>query len=706
MLIFTDNISTMPSTMETTEYGTALIRVSSSFSMQINRPSAIVVLCHGLGGKAENFVHIAEHLASQIPHVEFIIPTAPTQPLTKNMGTPTPSWYDVVGDDRENETYEGIDESSTRIKDILCNAHNRTGIPYSRMILAGFSQGAALSLFTGIQLEEDMSPLAGILLFSGYLPCAERLSRGNLSSGFDLTSILHLHGELDATVPKELAYESQSKVYIELGAASYTIKTYKELGHSISPEEIGDALEFLQSRLPNNDTDAYTAVPTKPKESKGTSEAAAQSISSKHIIIALLALSGVAIVIIRFVVTSGAKTEGVDVRNLIDPEQIRFNKFSIIDSGSNAYNADPTCNAVLPLGPDDYLISGSKNGPGALCMLMNRSSAVSVVPVDDYETRKIDITELLGAVGGTPSQPSSDESGEYWDRLETVIDVQKVRLKRGSELSRVALPEFPLPYRWVEFTVNDVADAVHDEYPGLHQSNLIADLMSGTYGHIELDTNTIPHRSRVEFLRGVVMLTELNQWAIGRVGPYNFMSKWHVGRARPEEMISVIQSGVLSYVPPHIQKKVNGFPSFARPTDFTAYPEGSPGHPSWPAMHAAASGLSFWLAVVLDITPLQHCQAKLTDYAVAWGRTVAGVHYEDDNLAGLDMGQEVIARLLPEYLANMYGADIAKVEAKVEAMRFSWRDFNSRNPCPGTEWMQWSCKSRLRRCSFRGSATA
>lgn len=72
------------------------------------------------------------------------------------------------------------------------------------------------------------------------------------------------------------------------------------------------------------------------------------------------------------------------------------------------------------------------------------------------------------------------------------------------------------------------------QYPGLHQSNLIADLMSGTYGHIELDTNIIPQRSRVEFLRGALMLTELNQWAIGRVGPYNFMSKWHVGRARPE----------------------------------------------------------------------------------------------------------------------------------------------------------------------------
>lgn len=95
---------------------------------------------------------------------------------------------------------------------------------------------------------------------------------------------------------------------------------------------------------------------------------------------------------------------------------------------------------------------------------------------------------------------------------------------------------------------------------------------------------------------------------------------------------------------------------------------------------------------------------KLVDFAVAWGRTIAGVHHEDDNIAGLDMGQEIIARLLPDHLAEIYGADRSKVLEKVEAMRFSWRDFNPKEPCPGTDWMQWTCQSRKRRCSFRGPA--
>jgi hypothetical protein len=75
-------------------------------------------------------------------------------------------------------------------------------------------------------------------------------------------------------------------------------------------------------------------------------------------------------------------------------------------------------------------------------------------------------------------------------------------------------------------------------------------------------------------------------------------------------------------------------------TSFTQYPEGSPNHPSWPAMHSAASSASLWLAVVANLTDDQYCQVLRTDHAVAYARTVAGVHYTADNIAGLNMGQE------------------------------------------------------------------
>ncbi|KAL7535082.1 hypothetical protein ACHAXR_006262 [Thalassiosira sp. AJA248-18] len=473
----------MPSTMEQTDYGTVLICVFSSTNKNDNRPSAIVVLCHGLGGKSESFVPFAGHITTQMPHIEFIIPTAPTQRVTKNMGSPMPSWYDVTGNERENETYEGIDQSAAKLTDILRHAHLRTGVPYSRMVMAGFSQARGGGRYWKL----------------GWHYCSERLSLDKLSArGISSTPILHLHGDQDTIIPLKAAYESQNKLKGQ-GVTSYKVKVYKGLMHSISSHEIDDALVFLQPNLPNNNVMTYLPAESKsPTKRKGS-----QFIGSRRITIALLALTGVALVAIRFTYGNNVadvhlkKDHSVILPHAISPEQIRFNKFSIVEP---SHLIDPACTATLPFGPAEYLLSGSKYGHGALCMLVNHSTAVSVVAVDDWETRELDIADLLSAVGGPPSQPSSDKSADYWNRLEKVIDVQKLRLKRGKELSRVALPDFPLPYRWVEFTVNQVAEAVHDEYPGLHQSNLIADLMGGTYGQLELDPSIIPQQSRVEFL--------------------------------------------------------------------------------------------------------------------------------------------------------------------------------------------------------------
>jgi membrane-associated phospholipid phosphatase len=77
--------------------------------------------------------------------------------------------------------------------------------------------------------------------------------------------------------------------------------------------------------------------------------------------------------------------------------------------------------------------------------------------------------------------------------------------------------------------------------------------------------------------------------------------------------------------------------NLSSPTDFTAYPEGCPNHPSWPAMHSAKSTVSLWLAVVANLTDEQYCQALLTDYIVSYARTYAGVHFKSDNLDGLNL---------------------------------------------------------------------
>jgi len=113
---------------------------------------------------------------------------------------------------------------------------------------------------------------------------------------------------------------------------------------------------------------------------------------------------------------------------------------------------------------------------------------------------------------------------------------------------------------------------------------------------------------------------------------------------------------------------------------FTAYTEGSPKHPSWPAMHSAASVSSLWLNTVMDLTPAQQCEVFAVDYAVAYARTVAGVHFPQDNIAGLNLGQEILARKLPEYMAERYGSNPEAVRNKIATLRMDWNTYLE-GPC-------------------------
>jgi lysophospholipase II len=162
----------------------------------------------------------------------------------KNMGMAMPSWYDIVGlDKRSNEFCTGIEKSQHRIEQLLMLEHDNLGVPYDRMVLSGFSQGGALSLYTGMQLP---SKLAGIAIMSGYLP---HESGFNIANGLESTPIWHGHGVSDPLVKITAANESQSAVKAK-GATNYTLKTYPGLAHSVNPQEISDVLSFLQTILP------------------------------------------------------------------------------------------------------------------------------------------------------------------------------------------------------------------------------------------------------------------------------------------------------------------------------------------------------------------------------------------------------------------------------------------------------------------------
>lgn len=118
--------------------------------------------------------------------------------------------------------------------------------------------------------------------------------------------------------------------------------------------------------------------------------------------------------------------------------------------------------------------------------------------------------------------------------------------------------------------------------------------------------------------------------------------------------------------PPHTSNTVTAA------THFTAYRPGSPVHPSYPAMHSAASNWSFVCQIVYKATPQMVCEAIKTDFAVSKARTCAGVHFETDNIDGLNIGQEQAARFLDYYFMEM-GGEIDYIRQKIADKRFDWR---------------------------------
>lgn len=174
-------------------------------------------------------------------------------------------------------------------------------------------------------------------------------------------------------------------------------------------------------------------------------------------------------------------------------------------------------------------------------------------------------------------------------------------------------------------------------------------------------------------------MATLNTWAIGAIAGMNFHAKWHYGRPRPEEIAWKITTAELTTadgVPPSIIADVLSM-ELKRAEDFTAYPEGCPRHPSWPAMHSAASTVSLWTAVVLkDIPADLLCEARRIDYAVAFARTIAGVHYSTDNTAGLNLGAQLLMDKLPDYLEEIYGSNPDVVRNKMNSYLIDWAQFD------------------------------
>jgi phospholipase/carboxylesterase len=206
-------------------------------------PRCTVIVLHGLGADGTDFLPIADEIdLGEAGPVRWVFPRAPIRPVTINNGMRMRAWYDILGTDlarREDEA--GLRESFASVHALLEREVAR-GMPASRIVLAGFSQGSAITLGAGLRYPQRLAGLAGL---SGYLPLADRLAAERHPANAD-TPLFLAHGTRDAIVAVARGHASRD----QLLALGHTVQWQEyPMEHSVCLEEIQALQQWLRQRL-------------------------------------------------------------------------------------------------------------------------------------------------------------------------------------------------------------------------------------------------------------------------------------------------------------------------------------------------------------------------------------------------------------------------------------------------------------------------
>jgi len=207
--------------------------------------TATIIFLHGLGDTGEGWSFELSRIKPS--YAKLVCPTAPKNPVTINFGMKMPSWFDIRSLDKadNNEDIEGIKKASEDIVHLIQNEINGTeekpGVPADRIILGGFSQGGALSIYTGLT---GPIALAGIVSLSGYLPASSTINWSTIQK----PPLFQCHGDSDPVVPYNFGVLTSKA--LESHLPHHKFKTYSGLGHSSSEEEMIDVKNFFAERIP------------------------------------------------------------------------------------------------------------------------------------------------------------------------------------------------------------------------------------------------------------------------------------------------------------------------------------------------------------------------------------------------------------------------------------------------------------------------
>jgi phospholipase/carboxylesterase len=206
-------------------------------------PTAAIIWMHGLGADGNDFVPLVQELDyTGLPAIRFVFPHAETMPVTINGGYVMRAWYDITGAEltrREDEN--GLRASQAKIEALIVREKER-GIPASKIILAGFSQGCAMTLQTGLRHPEK---LAGMLCLSGYLPLADKVAAERTQESLQVP-IFMAHGRQDPVVPFIRAEQSRDV----LKSLGYQVEWHEyAMQHSLCIDEVRDVNAWLRKVL-------------------------------------------------------------------------------------------------------------------------------------------------------------------------------------------------------------------------------------------------------------------------------------------------------------------------------------------------------------------------------------------------------------------------------------------------------------------------
>lgn len=212
---------------------------------------AAIIFLHGLGDSGNGWAWLPQlmrqtKVVSGIDKINFVFPNAPTIPISVNGGMPMPGWFDIheLGNPNAKQDIEGVFRSVKVLKELIKEQIEKHNVKPEKIIIGGFSQGAAISLATIATLDIKIGALVAL---SGFCNVRDSLREQVNGANFE-TPIFQGHGDADPVINYQYG-KMTSTFFKELGFKNLLFHTYENVPHSASEEELTDVLKFVQEIL-------------------------------------------------------------------------------------------------------------------------------------------------------------------------------------------------------------------------------------------------------------------------------------------------------------------------------------------------------------------------------------------------------------------------------------------------------------------------